>query len=75
MIQPASSLTERVQTLAFDAHILAAGFVGGELAVVTAEGAIQIGRETRRFTRMPMPSSSRRSRAIALSRAGMTARL
>ncbi len=46
MMQPASSLTERVQTLAFDAHILAAGFVGGQLAVVTAEGAIQLGRET-----------------------------
>ncbi|MCA3642998.1 MAG: WD40 repeat domain-containing protein [Methylobacterium sp.] len=45
MIQPASSLTDRVQSLAFDAHILAAGFVGGEIVIVTIEGTIQIGRE------------------------------
>ena len=45
MIPPASSLTDRVQSLAFDAHILAAGFVGGEFAIVTTEGAIQLGRE------------------------------
>jgi WD40 repeat protein len=46
MTLAAPSLTDRVTSLAFDAHILHAGFLGGEMVIVTAEGAIQIGRET-----------------------------
>lgn len=45
MTQPASSLTDRVTSLAFDAHILHAGFMGQEIVIVTSDGAIQIGRE------------------------------
>jgi hypothetical protein len=44
-----SSLTDRVTSLAFDAHILHAGFLGGEIVVVTSEGTIQIGRENPPF--------------------------
>jgi WD40 repeat protein len=39
------SLTERVTSLAFDQHILHAGFLGGEAAFVLADGQVQIGRE------------------------------
>jgi WD40 repeat protein len=46
MTLAAASLIDRVTSLAFDAHILHAGFLGGEIVVVTAEGMVQIGRET-----------------------------
>lgn len=45
----APSLTDRVTSLAFDAHILHAGFMGSDIVVVTSEGAIQIGRENPPF--------------------------
>lgn len=46
MTMPApASLTDRVTSLAFDAHILHAGFIRAECVVVTSDGAIQIGRE------------------------------
>lgn len=40
----APSLAERVTALAFDAHILHAGFFGEEPLIVTSDGAIQLGR-------------------------------
>lgn len=39
------TLTDRVTTLAFDQHVLKAGFLGDEPFFVLADGAIQIGRE------------------------------
>ncbi len=41
----AQSLTERVNTLHFDDHVLRAGFFGAEPWFVLAGGAIQIGRD------------------------------
>lgn len=49
MTLAAPSLTDRVTSLAFDAHILHAGFLGAELAIVTSDGAIQIGRDKPAF--------------------------
>lgn len=46
MTLAAPSLTDRVTSLAFDQHILHAGFLDGEIMIVTAEGAVQIGRES-----------------------------
>ncbi|HRE21530.1 MAG TPA: WD40 repeat domain-containing protein [Rhabdaerophilum sp.] len=42
---PAQTLTDRVTNLAFDEHVLHAGFIGAEPVFVMAGGAIQIGRE------------------------------
>lgn len=42
---PLQTLTDRVTTLAFDVHVLRAGFFGAEPYFVLADGAIQIGRE------------------------------
>lgn len=42
---PVQTLTDRVTTLAFDQHVLKAGFFGETLWFVFAEGGIQIGRE------------------------------
>lgn len=42
---PVQTLTERVTTLAFDEHVLQAGYLGNEPCFVLADGAIHIGRE------------------------------
>lgn len=42
---PAQTLTDRVTTLAFDQHVLGAGYFGADPVFVLADGAIQIGRE------------------------------
>lgn len=42
---PAQTLTDRVTSLAFDEHVLHAGFLDNEPVFVMADGAIQIGRE------------------------------
>lgn len=44
-VAPAQTLTDRVTSLAFDEHVLHAGFLGEEPVFVMADGAIQIGRE------------------------------
>ena len=46
MSLPLPSLTDRVTSLAFDAHVLHAGFLGSEMALVLSDGRIQIGRES-----------------------------
>ncbi|CAN1536591.1 Anaphase-promoting complex subunit 4, WD40 domain containing protein [Rhabdaerophilaceae bacterium] len=46
MNQPMSSLADRVTTLAFDAHVLHAGFLADEIALVLADGRIQIGQRS-----------------------------
>lgn len=45
MVNPVQSLTDRVSSLHFDAHILATGFCGDEPYFILADGRIQIGRE------------------------------
>lgn len=42
---PAQTLTDRVTGLAFDEHVLHAGFLGETPFFVMADGAVQIGRE------------------------------
>lgn len=42
---PVQTLTDRVTSLAFDSHVLRAGWFGAEPFFVLADGAIQIGRE------------------------------
>lgn len=42
---PAQTLTDRVTSLAFDEHVIHAGFLGEEPIFVMADGAVQIGRE------------------------------
>ncbi|MCZ8258882.1 MAG: WD40 repeat domain-containing protein [Beijerinckiaceae bacterium] len=42
---PVQTLVDRVTTLAFDRHVLRAGFLGDEMLFVFADGGIQLGRE------------------------------
>lgn len=42
---PIQTLADRVTALAFDVHVLRAGFFGAEPYFILADGAIQIGRE------------------------------
>lgn len=45
MSSPLQTLTDRVTTLAFDDHVLHAGFLGAEPCFVLSGGAIHVGRE------------------------------